>query len=246
MPSAQPLAATIMLTVLLGLSLPASAQWTRSGTITYLANPADQVGVGISSPLVKFDVRGGHAMFGPVSGSPGVVTVRPSGFGAWWNLANTQNGQKFIIASGDKRAANDNTSWTSSPFTIQLDGKVGIGTLNPQSALAVNGTVTAKALVVTNTGWADYVFKPGYRLEPLSAVETFIEREGHLPGIPVAARIEENGLDVGAMQVKLLEKIEELTLHVIRQEKRIAALAASNAELSARLSAGAAEDGAAP
>lgn len=113
-------------------------------------------------------------------------------------------------------------------FKITPNGNVGIGTANPQHKLAVNGAIKAKDIIVTSADWSDYVFTPGYPLPPLSAVEAHIQARGHLPGIPSAREVEANGVSVGRMQAKLLEKVEELTLHLIRQEKQ-------NQELRARL-----------
>jgi hypothetical protein len=73
---------------------------------------------------------------------------------------------------------------------------------------------------------ADYVFAAGYNLKPLADVEAFIASRGHLPGVASATDMEEQGVDLNAMQGLLLAKIEELTLHAIEQEKRIAALEA--------------------
>jgi hypothetical protein len=102
-----------------------------------------------------------------------------------------------------------------------LNGNVGIGTTNPTHKLAVNGTIKAKEVIVETTGWSDYVFADDYALAPLSEVETHIKTNKHLPGIPSAAQISEQGISVGDMQAKLLAKIEELTLHQIAQEKRL-------------------------
>jgi len=71
---------------------------------------------------------------------------------------------------------------------------------------------------------ADHVFAEGYELAPLDSVEAFIASKGHLPGIATADEMREHGVDLNAMNGKLLEKIEELTLHIIDQNKRIAAL----------------------
>ena len=102
-------------------------------------------------------------------------------------------------------------------------GNVGIGTANPTQKLSVNGTIRAKEVIV-DTGWSDYVFEDGYKLKALSEVEAFVKAEKHLPGIPSAKEVAENGVSVGEMQSKLLAKIEELTLHQIALEKENRAL----------------------
>jgi hypothetical protein len=107
-------------------------------------------------------------------------------------------------------------------LAIDSTGRVGIGTLNPTQKLSVNGTIRAKEVIV-DTGWSDYVFADDYRLAPLAEVESHIKAERHLPGIPSAQEVAEHGVSMGEMQAKLLAKIEELTLHVIAQEKRDAA-----------------------
>jgi len=114
-----------------------------------------------------------------------------------------------------------------------LAGNVGIGTTNPTYPLTVNGTVRAKEVIV-DTGWSDYVFKPDYHLASLSEVERAIKRDGHLPGVPSGAQVAKEGISVGDMQSRLLAKIEELTLHVIQQEKEIQSLKAELARVSAQ------------
>ena len=116
----------------------------------------------------------------------------------------------------------------STRLIVDTSGNVGIGTTNPQYKLAVNGNIGAQDIIVTNTGWSDYVFRPGYRLRPLSEVSQFIQANGHLPDIPTEAEVREKGVSLGDMQAKLLAKVEELTLHMIQQEKE-------NRELRERL-----------
>jgi len=91
-----------------------------------------------------------------------------------------------------------------------------------RSSLAVNGPINAKRVIVSPDEWADYVFDSSYKLPSLTGVETYIRKEHHLPGIPSAAEVKKDGIDVGAGQAALLKKIEELTLYNIGEEKKIA------------------------
>ncbi|MEM7298462.1 MAG: hypothetical protein AAF391_09390, partial [Bacteroidota bacterium] len=88
--------------------------------------------------------------------------------------------------------------------------------------LAVNGTIGATEVIVeTTSAWPDYVFSSDYELMPLEEIEKFIQSNHHLPEIPSAEDVEANGVQLGEMNRLLLQKIEELTLHTIRQEKLI-------------------------
>jgi hypothetical protein len=90
--------------------------------------------------------------------------------------------------------------------------------------LDVNGTIRAKEVKV-ETGWADFVFHDDYHLKPLSEVNKFIKENKHLPEIPSASEVKENeGVNLGEMQTKLLQKIEELTLYLIQQQETIETL----------------------
>ncbi|MCB0810418.1 MAG: hypothetical protein KDB96_14165, partial [Flavobacteriales bacterium] len=81
--------------------------------------------------------------------------------------------------------------------------------------------ITAKEVEVTLAGFPDYVFEPDYDLMTLEEVEAYIKKNGHLPNVPSAREVEENGLGLGEMNKILLEKVEELTLHLIEQQKRL-------------------------
>lgn len=103
-------------------------------------------------------------------------------------------------------------------------GAVGIGTGNTAGyKLAVNGKIRATEIRV-ETGWADYVFAPEYKLRPLEEVESFIKANQHLPEIQPASEIQANGLDVAAVTTKMMAKIEELTLYLIEMKKENDAL----------------------
>ena len=88
---------------------------------------------------------------------------------------------------------------------------------------------------MTNTGWSDYVFKSDYRLRPLKEIALYIKANHHLPDIPSEAEVKENGVSLGEMQSKLLAKIEELTLHVIREHERNDRLERENEKMQERL-----------
>jgi hypothetical protein len=96
--------------------------------------------------------------------------------------------------------------------------------LNLDALLKVNGIIQAKEIRVDLNGLADYVFKPTYKLMPLHEVEQYVNKNSHLPEIPSASEVEKNGMNMGEMQNKMLQKIEELTLYVIAQQKEINAL----------------------
>ena len=134
------------------------------------------------------------------------------------------------IGSGNQNSTDGDIYFTAAGYqpamTINgLTNNVGIGTTNPTSKLSVNGNIRAKEIVV-ETGWADFVFDEKYKLSNLDSVETYIKLNKHLPGIPSANEIGTNGLKVGEVQTKMMEKIEELTLYVIELKKEIELLKA--------------------
>ncbi len=110
-------------------------------------------------------------------------------------------------------------------------GNVGIGNLNPQAKLDVSGTIEAQDILVTANALPDYVFENEYHNATLAEVAAYIEKNHHLPGMPSAADAAANGVSVGGMQNKLLEKVEELTLHLIEQDKRSGQLEQRNSQL---------------
>ena len=105
---------------------------------------------------------------------------------------------------------------------LMSNGNVGIGTLNPQAKLAVEGNILAKEIKVkTDISVPDYVFEPDYKMQSLAEIENYVKEHKHLPEVPSAKEIGEEGLDLAAMNLALLKKVEEQTLHLIEQQKKI-------------------------
>lgn len=107
--------------------------------------------------------------------------------------------------------------------------KISIGTLTMPSGykLSVDGKGLFEEIHLQNsTAWPDYVFTNNYKLRSLKDTEAFIAKNKHLPEVPSAKEVKENGYDMGEMTKILLKKIEELTLHTIAQQKEIEALKA--------------------
>ncbi|UTN03047.1 tail fiber protein [Flavobacterium bizetiae] len=102
---------------------------------------------------------------------------------------------------------------------INDDGNIGIGTTNPQNKLDVKGTIHSQEVKVDMEGWSDFVFKKEYNLPTLEDVEKHINEKGHLENIPNEEEVLKNGINLGEINAKLLQKIEEMTLYMIDMKK---------------------------
>jgi hypothetical protein len=140
---------------------------------------------------------------------------------------------------------------TTHALIIKSSGKVGVNTLNPTAGLTVNGNVLigdpavvslpagyklyvetgiltekVKVAIKNTSNWSDFVFEENYKMLSLNEVESYINTNNHLPGIPSAKEVVANGIDLAEMDARLLQKVEELTLYIIELEKKINAIKA--------------------
>ena len=191
-------------------------EWTSAGSNIYNANTGTVV-IQASTPT------GGQKLVVDPKG-PGSITLGDAntGVGGYTSL------NFYISAYQDGYSSIQSIKSSGSSYgVLSLNpggGGVGIGTSDPGSfKLAVEGKIGAREIKVTLANpWPDYVFQRDYPRLSLTNLEKYIRQNQHLPGIPTAKEVEENeGIDLGAMNVKLLEKIEELTLYVIELKNEI-------------------------
>ena len=196
---------------------------TGGGNERMRIDSVGNVGIGVTVPAARLEIGGvgeplrlsragaGTWSFGLTSDPMGLGVSVPMTSLTLVNRASTGD---FAIGS---RAGAQPT------FIVKNNGSVGIGTLDPKSyKLAVEGTVGARRIKVTQQAdWADFVFESNYKLSSLSEVEKFIIEHKHLPDVPSAKEVAKDGVDLGEMNKILLQKIEELTLHMIELEKQV-------------------------
>lgn len=152
-------------------------------------------------------------------------------FGISSNGTNGLPGLRFMMSA-------DNGDNFIDALQIQNNGNVGIGVSNPQQKLVVDGTVCSKEVIVSLNGtpcWPDYVFADDYKLRTLTELEDYININKHLPNIPSSNEVEKNGIEVGIMQAKTIEKVEELTLYLLELNKQLQALKQQNEMLQAKV-----------
>jgi hypothetical protein len=190
------------------------------------------VGINATSPSARLQVGD------LVSGTESLLIGNTGGF-----IAQNTSGTNYALSytSADKLNFGFNTMITApvAPvMTLLSNGNVGIGTTDPQGyKLAVNGTAIAESMKIKLHGaWPDYVFSPDHRVLSLGELATYVSTHRHLPEVPVAAEVEKDGIDLGRMNKILLQKIEELTLYLIEQNKAITEQKKEIRQLNNRLS----------
>jgi hypothetical protein len=180
------------------------------------------VGIGTPSPEAKLDISN-IAAEEPAIKLASLIMV-PNMLNWSWNSIAREGDAGLIIKNGKSLVIAPHQNAVSG-MRITANGDVGIGTpltTNPNNyRLAVNGKIGAKEVMVeiTSGTWPDYVFEPEYKLPSLLELEQYIKVNKHLPEVPSAVEVKENGLSVGEMNTILLKKMEELTLHMIELKK---------------------------
>ena len=188
-------------------SSPYSLDWTptAAGTYSLTAKATDNHAGITTSSTVTVTVSAATDLGWSLTGNGGTTPAT--------QFIGTTDAQPMIFKTNN-----------TEQFRIGTDGHVKIGAFAnppPDAKLAVDGYIYARKLTVTSQSWADYVFDSAYKLAPLNEVEDFIQKNKHLPGMIPAAAVEKKGVDVGENQAVLLKKIEELTLYLIEQNKKI-------------------------
>ncbi|TKC56603.1 hypothetical protein FBD94_23100 [Pedobacter hiemivivus] len=179
-----------------------------------LQTQGGNVGIGSTIPEAKLHIQSDANTSGAPSNSQVIIS----------GITNPEKRLSLAYNTSSNYAELQSQAYSGAYTTITLNpngGNVGIGTNDPKDyRLAVNGKIRAQEIKVEASPWPDYVFTNSYSLPTLQETEKHIKENGHLPGIPSAAEVKANGIDLGEMNAKLLQKIEELTLHLIELKKQ--------------------------
>lgn len=188
------------------------------------------VGIGISGSAYKLDVKSDDYLNLRISANRPLIKLSSpqynNGNGAeiWQNI----DGGLYFNVNGNKTVLYSNA-----------EGNIGIGTYNTYNyKLAVGGDMIAESVKVKPKGeWPDYVFKPEHQILSLPQLEKYIHENNHLPDIPSESEVKKEGLDLGNMDAKLLQKVEELTLYMLDVNKKLETLMIENEALKLKVKA---------
>ncbi|MEM9339652.1 MAG: hypothetical protein AAGA66_13035, partial [Bacteroidota bacterium] len=154
------------------------------------------------------------------NGELSIAGIKTGGLNEWyWKIYRQGSGdlnESLIFASRRRITDTDQIK-----MVLKESGNLGLGTTTPTHKLEVNGTIRAKEIRCEAAPWPDYVFEESYELPSIESVESFIKSKGHLPEMPTAEEVAAEGVALGEMNRLLLQKVEELTLYTIEQEKRL-------------------------
>jgi len=196
---------------------------------------AGYLGIGVTTPVYPLDIAGAAHSYV----SAGFNLVLSKSTGASISFDNGSGTQTAMLEAG----TSDNhfeffTNTATNTGIVERMRITNTGNLlinqttqaNSAYKLDVAGPVRANEIVVNTTG-ADFVFEPSYKLPSISFLKNYIDKNHHLPEIPSAKQMQADGLNVGENQVKLLQKVEELTLYLIEKDREIKAQQEDNKSL---------------
>ncbi len=212
-------------------------------------NIAGNVGIGITTPTAKLEVHNSSTNYADKTfvltrGSGNSLLIEPKLDIYDYNGLTKTGDAGIFFSDGAGTNGIDNLNggfvigplWGPGGIRINKNGQVGIGTAlsdnsPPNYKLAVNGTIGAKELKIeiNSNAWWDVVFDKNYKLMSLKELESYLNKNKHLPNVPSVIDVDKDGgIMIGDMQAKLLQKVEELTLYIIEQNKRIEELEKNN------------------
>ena len=194
------------------------AQVNGSNKFMVNSNGSVSVGAATTGPANGMYVNG-NVNIGTTSSSSRLQVNSASGQAAF--TAQVNGSTKLSVNSNGSVSVGSTSSGPANGMYIS--GSVGIGTTGTHDyKLAIAGKMIAEEVVVKlQANWPDYVFDESYELKSLAEVEQFIKEHKHLPNIPSAKEVEENGISVGKINTVLMEKVEELTLYILQLNQTI-------------------------
>jgi len=182
------------------------------------------VGIGTTSPPAKFVVSQASstiatASFVNTTMGPNISWINFGTTGDWYIRSSSNTGKVILQDQSTTAQVCIGSTQAATGYKLSVDGKI----------------ICEEVKVQNSTAWPDYVFTSSYKLPDLLSVEKQIQSDGHLSGVPSAQEVCDNGISLGEMQATLLQKIEELTLYMIDQQKQINQLKSDNEELKISL-----------
>lgn len=202
--------------------------WARQGSFVYVGSN-QKVGIGTSQPLQALHVEGNMLL-----GNNGNIIGNRSSWQPLKIFSGSDENQAHIALYGNysdagsiklySKGASGQIEFhnaTNKILALKADNSIVFGDPDNACAVFVNGELTANQVRVNTGFWWDKVFNPGYPLMPLAELGDFIAKNRHLPEIPNEAEVLDKGVELGEMNGLLLKKIEELTLYLLEQDRKI-------------------------
>jgi hypothetical protein len=188
---------------------------------TNYINQSGNVGIGNLSPTTLFQVGAGTGLL-HAGGPLGILFKAGTGDRSLMEIHSPDGKNRLILQSLSD--ALYLLSFDQKPLLLQsTGGKVAVGTDYPDAnaMLTVKGQIVSQEIKVTTNAGADFVFDQSYLLPPLQDVAKFVEKNKHLPEVPSAKDMTTNGVELGKLNILLLQKVEELTLYLIQKDNQL-------------------------